>query len=226
MNNLDNIREIFNLTLEDVANMLNIKKQSVSEWSKNNKIPEKRIKELSELLNIPEEYFNKEISEVDKIKLQNIKLEQDIKNSIFEYEREIYDNETDETITTISDIAYNKDLERLYEINNIKINKLNLLKKIDTIISKYNNEEGNELILDKSYEEVFIDIFNRLANVVDSQEQDFSILYYILRALELTSSLENINKYIGKEYPERGNITDENKYVQQIVNIIKELKSK
>ena len=226
MNNLDNIREIFNLTLEDVANMLNIKKQSVSEWSKNNKIPEKRIKELSELLNIPEEYFNKEISEVDKIKLQNIKLEQDIKNSIFEYEREIYDNETDETITTISDIAYNKDLERLYEINNIKINKLNLLKKIDTIISKYNNEEGNELILDKSYEEVFIDIFNRLANVVDAQEQDFSILYYILRALELTSSLENINKYIGKEYPERGNITDENKYVQQIVNIIKELKSK
>ena len=226
MNNLDNIREIFNLTLEDVANMLHIKKQSVSEWSKNNKIPEKRIKELSELLNIPEEYFNKEISEVDKIKLQNIKLEQDIKNSIFEYEREIYDNETDETITTISDIAYNKDLERLYEINNIKINKLNLLKKIDTIISKYNNEEGNELILDKSYEEVFIDIFNRLANVVDSQEQDFSILYYILRALELTSSLENINKYIGKEYPERGNITDENKYVQQIVNIIKELKSK
>ena len=222
MNNLDNIREIFNLTLEDVANMLNIKKQSVSEWSKNNKIPEKRIKELSELLNIPEEYFNKEISEVDKIKLQNIKLEQDIKNSIFEYEREIYDNETDETITTISDIAYNKDLERLHEINNIKINKLNLLKKIDTIISKYNNEEGNELILDKSYEEVFIDIFNRLANVVDSQEQDFSILYYILRALELTSSLENINKYIGKEYPERGNITDENKYVQQIVNIIKE----
>lgn len=75
---------LFNEKYINIAIELGIAKQTISSWtSGKRKIPKKYISILSEKFNIPKEYFQKEINDLDKIKIQKIKLDNDIK----EYEQ-------------------------------------------------------------------------------------------------------------------------------------------
>jgi transcriptional regulator with XRE-family HTH domain len=67
------------MSLQDVANKLNVSKQTVNKWEKSLRpIPEARLKQLSEEFKIPEEYFQKELDDIDKLKIQKIKLNNEI----------------------------------------------------------------------------------------------------------------------------------------------------
>lgn len=69
-----------NLSSTELAERLGIKKQNISRWfSGERNIPLKYIPILQDIFNIPEEYFQKELAEIDKFKLQRLKFEQDVK---------------------------------------------------------------------------------------------------------------------------------------------------
>jgi len=74
------ICNLFNIQYKDVAKELELSKQTINSWtSGKRKIPKKYIPILSEKFdNIPEEYFQKEIADIDKIKIQRIKLDNEI----------------------------------------------------------------------------------------------------------------------------------------------------
>jgi len=69
------IRKLYDMSMEDVAQKLGITKQTISKWEKQ-KIPisDKRLRQLSNLFNIPEKYFQGEISDLNKLYIQKIKL--------------------------------------------------------------------------------------------------------------------------------------------------------
>lgn len=74
------ICNLFNKKYINIAKELGITRQTINSWtSGKRKIPKKYIPILSEKFdNIPEEYFQKEIADIDKIKIQRIKLDNEI----------------------------------------------------------------------------------------------------------------------------------------------------
>ena len=77
---LEYILALYNINHSKLAEELGIKRQNINQWtSGKSKIPKKYIPILSEKFdNIPEEYFQKEIADIDKIKIQRIKLDNEI----------------------------------------------------------------------------------------------------------------------------------------------------
>ena len=69
------IRKLYNMSLQDVADKLNVSKQTINKWEKELRpISEKRLEELENLFDIPREYFEKDLDEENKIKIQELKI--------------------------------------------------------------------------------------------------------------------------------------------------------
>ena len=66
-------------TQQEVAEILGIKKQNIDAWVRGvRNIPSKYLLVLSQTFsNIPVEYFIKELTDIDKLKIQMMKLEHD-----------------------------------------------------------------------------------------------------------------------------------------------------
>lgn len=76
MNGLEYVLKLYNVTQQELADNLGIKQQNIDLWirDKSRKIPKKHLPKLAEIFNIPEEYFQKELSYNDKEKIQMMKL--------------------------------------------------------------------------------------------------------------------------------------------------------
>lgn len=103
---LEYILHLYETPHMELANKLNIKKQNINLWIKGKqKIPKKYLPVLSEMFHLDAAYFQKELSEIDKLQIQKEKLERELQPvnikwieefSIFEpetllAEKEIYD---------------------------------------------------------------------------------------------------------------------------------------
>lgn len=72
---LEYICKIHDIQFKDVAIELRISKQVVNGWIKERYlISEKHLPKLNNMFNVTEEYFQKELTEVDKLRLQKLKL--------------------------------------------------------------------------------------------------------------------------------------------------------
>ena len=89
MNGLEYILGIHNMQHIDLAQHLGIKKQNINMWIKGKQnIPKKYLPVLGELFKINQEYFIKNLDEVDKLEIQKEKLKQDLKPIISKKEQE------------------------------------------------------------------------------------------------------------------------------------------
>lgn len=76
------IRNLFNMSMDDVAKKLGVSKQTLSKWeNKKIKISDERLNQLSSLFNTPKEYFEKELDEINKINIQQLKIQKEIKDN-------------------------------------------------------------------------------------------------------------------------------------------------
>ncbi|MDN8630703.1 helix-turn-helix transcriptional regulator [Bacillus paranthracis] len=63
----------------ELADKLGIRKQNINLWIKGKQtVPKKYLPILTDLFHIPEEYFTKQLSELDKLEIQKEKLKQDL----------------------------------------------------------------------------------------------------------------------------------------------------
>ncbi|MFS0882213.1 transcriptional regulator [Metabacillus niabensis] len=86
---LEYILSIFNMQHIDLAEKLGIKKQNINLWIKRKQnIPKKYLPILSDLFGIDEEYFIKELTEVEKLEIQKEKLKQDLKPIIKNHDQQ------------------------------------------------------------------------------------------------------------------------------------------
>lgn len=70
---IEYIRRQLEMSITDLAKLLSVSRQIVSKWEKGEKkIPDKRLKELSEICGIPQKYFSKEIEFADKINITSL----------------------------------------------------------------------------------------------------------------------------------------------------------
>jgi len=69
-------------TVTELAEKIGLARPTVALWLKGRKIPKKHLPKLVELFGIDAEYFDKELDEVDKLRIQKKKLSQDYNEMI------------------------------------------------------------------------------------------------------------------------------------------------
>ena len=68
---LEYIRKLYGDTTITLADKLGITNALVSQWENGKKpIPEKRLEELSNIYNVPSEYFSKELTSLEQVKIK------------------------------------------------------------------------------------------------------------------------------------------------------------
>lgn len=180
-------RELNKITMEELAQKLNITKQSISLWEKDGNIPLRRQKELSQILRIPENYLTKELSEIDRLIIRKIQIQNDIKDSTVTVDEDIIDEETGKVITnTQTFITNNSLLKTLDEINN----EIEKLKFKDEIGSSINKSQINQYLYNKFY------------LILEDKKVDKVVIQRILQAIKYfydgkDSEENNINELIG-----------------------------
>lgn len=96
---LEYILALYDMQHIELAEKLGIKKQNINMWIKGKQnISKKYLPVLEELFNIKQEYFNKDIDEIDKLEIQKEKLKKEL-NPIIEKQQSIYIGEDINAIT-------------------------------------------------------------------------------------------------------------------------------
>lgn len=149
---LELILNLKKMSFKDLADRLGITKQNISMWiSTERKIPKKYLQQLEEILNIPKEYYQKEIVEIDKLQIEKLVLEK-------------CDLEDD-------DIYY-----KLREIE-LNINMYKIFNKFKNLFQDKNNGELEDIV---DTLEVFFKIYeNEKSQLIGFSSMLYSINNYL-----------------------------------------------
>jgi transcriptional regulator with XRE-family HTH domain len=195
------------MSMDELAHNLNITKQTVSKWEKR-KIPisDKRLNQLSNLFNIQEKYFQKELNEIDELEIQNIKLNNELKNSEYEFEDTITDPDTGEEII-VPQISIDEGALFDFSLNSYNLNQKKLLIAIKDSMDRQfeeNNDEYRDYGLGHANE--ILELYERFLKLVNNTDIDNNTIKRVLMGVQLAY----------------GKIFDSEKFVRKIAKDIKE----
>jgi transcriptional regulator with XRE-family HTH domain len=175
-----------NLTLEEIAAKVGLKKQNVNGWEKGNRpIPKKYLPILSDMLNVSQEYIQKQLSDQEILEYQNLKLVKELKGSEYTFDGEMYDEDTGK-YTVVPQVGYDYSLLEEMQKNDSDISKIKMLRKIDNIVS----EEDSDDELSQYYYSLVskqqdrVNIFNRFADLVKNKAVPTTAIKMMIRDLE------------------------------------------
>lgn len=96
---LEYILGLHNMQHIDLADKLGIRKQNINLWIKGKQnIPKKYLPILEELFGIKQEYFMKELDEIERLEIQKEKLKQDLKPVIKKHEQQFMIGEENDIV--------------------------------------------------------------------------------------------------------------------------------
>lgn len=73
---LEYVLKLFNMTQQELANKLEIKQQNIDAWIKGKRnIPKKHLPKLVEIFNIPQVFFQKELTDIEELQIHKIKIQ-------------------------------------------------------------------------------------------------------------------------------------------------------
>jgi transcriptional regulator with XRE-family HTH domain len=146
---LDFIMNLYDKRQKDLADELGIKRQNINSWlGGNRKIPKKYLPKLADIfVGIDEVYFQKELNELDKLKIQQAKLDHDTGKI------NILQNENTQDKGILNDVI------KIFDYN-IKLtdSKIDYLEKQMNVISISNNNPYEK-------HEKMINIYNEISQL-------------------------------------------------------------
>lgn len=96
---LEYILSLYNMQHIELAEKLGIKKQNINLWIKGKQnIPRKYLPILEKLFGINQEYFIKELDEIEKLEIQKEKLKKDLKPVIKKHEQQFLIGEINDIV--------------------------------------------------------------------------------------------------------------------------------
>lgn len=204
---LEYILNLYNMQHQELAKKLGIKKQNINLWIKGKQnVSKKYLPVLSKIFNIPEKYFQKELDEIDRMEIQNIKLNSELKNSEYEYEDTITDPDTGEEIT-VTQTSIDEGALFDFSLNSYNLNQKKLLIAIKDSMDRQfeeNNDEYRDYGLGKANE--ILELYERFLKLVNNADIDNNIIKRVLMGVQLAY----------------GKIFDSEKFVRKIAKDIKE----
>lgn len=212
------IRELFNLSMTDLAGQLGVSKQVISQYEGGKtRISDKRVKQISDMFKIPTKYIAKELTELDKLEMQKAKLNNGIEE--YEFDEIILDEETEEERRLAKIELEGDELLNVY-MKDLQIEEQKLFENIK-----------------KSLEQCFV---RGQQCSVDSMNGRFGGVIIVSEVLSLCESflkiidnpnvymytLENILTAINIAYGNNDITTTTDKFVKKIVKAIKDYDEK
>lgn len=118
------------MSITEVSDKIGVARQNVHQWiSGARKIPQKYLPQLSEFFDLPEDLFDKEFNEIDKLRVQSLELDKEIKKSKVVFERDIFDATSRKWIS-IEETHYNENAIGMQRTTDAEIVALELIEKI------------------------------------------------------------------------------------------------
>ena len=158
MNGLEYILNLFNMQHIELADRLGIKKQNINMWIKGKQnIPKKYLPVLEDLFHIPVSYFQKELTDIEKLEIQKEKLKQDLQPVIKRHETKFTLNEKSEYLIDVP--IYDKEEMNAIERSIDKAKLVARFKAALEVVDENPYSETFELIvklLEKSQHEVIL----------------------------------------------------------------------
>lgn len=210
MNGLEYVLKLYDVTQQELADKLGIKQQNIDLWirDRSRKIPKKHLPKLVEIFNQSEEVFQKELTDVEQIEIQQKK----IRNELVEYEYEYpdVDRETGEEV-----IVYGTqvDQEQQYEDNFLEFKKniIKLHNKIDATISgEFRNgviDSDISLNADLFDAERLLELYEMFVEIIKGN---------IISRDAIETVLKGIKHYGGKSFSGHKDILAVSKLIKQI----------
>lgn len=131
---LEYICNLFNKQYKDVAEELGISPQAINSWIKGKRmIPKAQLPRLSKIFNIPEKYFRMKLTELHKLEIQMIRLENEWIEE--EYEDTMVNEETGEEMT-VTRVMTDHGQEMHMEVLRLEIEERKMINRIEQTINK------------------------------------------------------------------------------------------
>ncbi|MDZ5038213.1 helix-turn-helix domain-containing protein [Clostridium perfringens] len=178
---LEYLLDINNMQSKQLAEMLGIGKAAVSSWiNKKRLISTKHYEKLKEIFKVPEEYFQKELTEIDKLNLQRLKLENDTVE--YTYKDTIWDEETKQEIE-VDRVGYNMPVETM-EMLDLDIKHKELFKNIDDLIARRTEDAEDEWDYIGKKAEV-LEVFELLYEIMNKEYIPYRRIKNILNSIKV-----------------------------------------
>lgn len=184
---LEYIRTIFGDTTVTLAEKLGISNVNISQWENGKKpIPEKRLEELHSLYNIPENYFSKELTPLEQLKVKWVKVKKEYDDSFVVEDVPIEFDENGKP-TEYANIPHCNEGLGIYlrEIEaDIKVEKV--IEEVRSTI-KESGQDFSDDYREMDYvhdKEATTNLIHKFVSLIKTNDMRF--LAYILRAVELS----------------------------------------
>jgi len=197
---LEYVLKLFEMTQQELADKLEIKRQNIDSWIRGQrKIPQKHLSKLIEIFNIPEKYFQRELKFYDEERIQLMKLH-GINN-----ERDlgygVVDTEWTPTQEFIENIEKRKQ-EELVRFNSKRENLINSIQKMLDLDLGSTNYSSSIISTQIASKELNLEFIKSLIEVYnDCQGYQSEVLGEILTSFELLQG-----KNLPYKYTEQSNI--------------------
>ena len=211
---LEYILELYRVQHKDLAEELGIRKQNINMWIKGKKkIPQKYLPILAEKYGMPVEYFQKELTDIDKRRIDLRYAEIEVDNTTVEYTNVVIDEETGQKFE-VSGAYYDSGAIGNYRIKEAELKEAKALNRIRGIINDM--PEPNSIDEFVNMYESNIEIFDRFAKAVEGFEYKREVLYFIEAMEKNNSNDANLKKkllsaaeqHISKEMLEEFSLAD------------------
>lgn len=208
---LEYVLNLYKMQHQELAEKLGIRKQNINLWIKGKQdVSKKHLPKLAEIFNIPEEYFQKELDDIEQIEVRQRK----IRNELIEYEYEYpgTDSQTGEKVTVI---GAQIDQEQIYENNFLEFKKniIKLHNTIDgTIGSKFRNgviDNDISLNADLFDAERLLELYEVFAGIIKRGKISQDTIEKILKGMK---------HYEGKSFSKDKDILSVSELIKQIEN--------
>jgi len=140
---LEYIAKNFQMEFKTIAERVGVSPKTVNDWVKGRKkIPVKRLKQLVDIFDLKEDYFQKELSRVEEIEVQ--------KKNVSTQSRYIETHQTgvDEKGETYSYVTTQNDSEGILQILNQEQQRESLLSEINNMVHVDNGHDNMNFFLD------------------------------------------------------------------------------
>lgn len=218
MSSLNWIRNLYKLSMEDLAKheKMKVSKQLISQWENGKRpISKQKLKILSEIFGIKEEYFTRELTDDDKQQIEFTRYQQEIEEiekricesaNGYEYEDTVIDKDTGQEIRIINTgVQQDYDLVEYKEYKLFQVKQLKMINRLKKTLEPKVDEQFGYLHLPDDQ----LQNYELLVSIIESEKVNLTILLKILKGIALHYNVinqfdvdpivKNIKKLLEKE---------------------------
>lgn len=192
---LEFICKLYDKQFKDLAEELGVSKQVVNGWIKEKyRISQKHLPKLVKIFKIPEEYFQKQVDDIDKLKIQYMKLD----NDYVEIEDIYIERDTGKEII----LTYENPSEERYRqqlLHEIKVKELQKKLK-ETIDDTLKSEDENVYIEQLQYKsENVINVINKFFDIICEEKIDTNTMERILAGIRMYKGENELDDKLSRD---------------------------